>query len=236
MNHRIQGGALAALALFATTATAGAQSLESRVYAKPNATVRLSYASRPGVCGGTNGNISMSDDRDKDGWESDCEKGPVMVTLILSGGSVTRITTRVGGRWTTKDGVTDLGTVPAAQAAQLMLTIARKGSKAADDAILPAMLADSVTIWPQLISLAKDEKLNEDVRKSAVFWVGQAAASAATAGLVEVVGDDALNRDVRESAVFALSQRPNDEGIPALLAIAKKDKDPKVRKSAMFWL
>lgn len=51
-----------------------------------------------------------------------------------------------------------------------------------------------------------------------------------------MVGDDALNRDVRESAVFALSQRPNDEGIPALLAIAKKDKDPKVRKTAMFWL
>lgn len=155
MTHGIRGGALtAALALLATTA-AGAQSLESRVYARPNATVRLSYASRPGVCGGANGNISMSDDRDHDGWESDCEKGPVMVTLALSGGSVTRITTRVGGHWTSREGVTDLGTVPAAQAAQLMLAIARKGSKAADDAILPAMLADSVTIWPQPSALRR---------------------------------------------------------------------------------
>jgi HEAT repeat protein len=71
---------------------------------------------------------------------------------------------------------------------------------------------------------------------SAVFWVGQAAANAATAGLVEVVGDAAVNQDVREAAVFALSQRPHDEGVPALLATARTDKDAKIRRSAIFWL
>jgi HEAT repeat protein len=74
------------------------------------------------------------------------------------------------------------------------------------------------------------------VRRSAVFWVGQAAASAATAGLVEVVGDAALNREVREAAVFALSQRPRNEGVPALLAAARTDRDGTIRRSAIFWL
>ena len=214
-----------------------AQSLESRVFAKQDAVVRLSYASRPGVCGGANGNINIGDgDDERDGWTSDCEQGPVRVSLTIADGGVTRVTTRVGGRWLPRSGVVDLGTVPAAAAAQLMLSIARTGSKAAEDAIMPAMLADSVQIWPDLIKLAKNPKVNTDVRRSAVFWVGQAAASAATAGLVEVVGDAALDRDVRESAVFALSQRPNDEGVPALLTAARTDKDRKIRKSAIFWL
>jgi HEAT repeat protein len=117
-----------------------------------------------------------------------------------------------------------------------MLAIARKGGKAADDAILPAMLADSVTIWPDLIRLAKNPSVNTDVRKSAIFWVGQAAAKAATAGLVEVVGDAAVNQDVREAAVFALSQRPHDEGVPALITTARTANDAKIRKSAIFWL
>ena len=199
--------------------------------------MRLSYASRPGVCGGSNGNITMSDgDDERDGWTSDCEQGPVRVAITLSDGAVTQLTTRVGGRWLPRNGVTDLGMVSAPEASQLMLAIARKGGRAAEDAIMPAMLADSVTIWPDLIKLAKNPNANTDVRKSAVFWVGQAAANAATAGLVEVVGDAAVNQDVREAAVFALSQRPNDEGVPALLAAARTDKDAKIRRSAIFWL
>jgi HEAT repeat protein len=101
---------------------------------------------------------------------------------------------------------------------------------------MPAMLADSVQIWPDLLKLAKNPDVNTEVRRSAVFWVGQAAARAATAGLVEVVGDAAVNQDVREAAVFALSQRPHDEGVPALIATARTANDARIRKSAIFWL
>jgi HEAT repeat protein len=41
---------------------------------------------------------------------------------------------------------------------------------------------------------------------------------------------------VRETAVFALSQRPRDEGVPALITIAKKNPDPELRRKAIFWL
>ena len=227
-------GAAAALLL---PGVAGAQSLESKVFAKQDAVVRLSYASRPGVCGSGDGNINISDgDDERDGWTSDCEQGPVRAAITIAHGSVTQVKTRVGGRWLPRSGVTDLATVPAPAASQLMLAIARRGGKAAEDAIMPAMLADSVQIWPDLIKLAKSQNVDTDVRRSAVFWVGQAAAAAATAGLVEVVGDAAVNRDVREAAVFALSQRPNAEGVPALLATARTDKDGKIRRSAIFWL
>jgi HEAT repeat protein len=36
--------------------------------------------------------------------------------------------------------------------------------------------------------------------------------------------------------VFALSQRPRDEGVPALIRIARENPDPELRKKAIFWL
>ncbi len=41
---------------------------------------------------------------------------------------------------------------------------------------------------------------------------------------------------MREQAVFALSQRPADEGVPALIRIAKANPHPELRKKALFWL
>ena len=36
--------------------------------------------------------------------------------------------------------------------------------------------------------------------------------------------------------MFALSQRPRDEGVPALIYVARTNKDPEIRKKALFWL
>ena len=40
----------------------------------------------------------------------------------------------------------------------------------------------------------------------------------------------------RDQAVFALSQRPNKEGVPALIRIVRTNRDPEIRKKALFWL
>ena len=37
-------------------------------------------------------------------------------------------------------------------------------------------------------------------------------------------------------AVFALSQLPKEEGVPLLINIARTNRNPVVRKQAMFWL
>ncbi len=41
---------------------------------------------------------------------------------------------------------------------------------------------------------------------------------------------------MRKPAVFALSQRPAEEGVPALIRIARTNRHPELRKTALFWL
>jgi HEAT repeat protein len=62
------------------------------------------------------------------------------------------------------------------------------------------------------------------------------AGDSATAGLEDLVGDDDEDREVREQAVFALSQLKHDEGIPALIKVARTNADPEIRRKAIFWL
>ena len=75
-----------------------------------------------------------------------------------------------------------------------------------------------------------------DTRRNAVFWVSQAAGDAATRGLDSLVADERGDRDIREQAVFALSQRPRDEGVPILIRIERTNRDPEIRRKALFWL
>ena len=41
---------------------------------------------------------------------------------------------------------------------------------------------------------------------------------------------------MKKKAVFALSQMPQEEGVPLLINVAKTNKNPVVRKQAIFWL
>jgi hypothetical protein len=227
------------------------QPLDRRIAAAPDGIVRLTFAARPGVCGNGRGSVSMDCDdgncgrytvnvgnRDWSEVEYDCDPGPVRVSLRVAGGHVTSLRTYVGGRWrAASDGVTDLGTVGAREAAAYFLALASKDSgSSAEHAIFPVILADSFTAWPELLRIAKNTSVSRRTRRQAVFWLGQAAGEAATRGLTDLVDDRATDRDVRESAVFALSQRPKDEGVPALIRIARQNPDPELRKKAIFWL
>jgi len=102
--------------------------------------------------------------------------------------------------------------------------------------VLAVALADSVTTWPDLLGLARDSNVARDTRRAALFWVGQAAEQAATSGLAELADRSDVDREVQDAAVFALSQRPADEGVPALIHLARTHRDPAVRRRAMFWL
>jgi hypothetical protein len=238
-----------AAALGAAVPAAG-QTLAQRVARAPDGTVRLTYAAREGVCGNGAGNISFdcaggacghrrittNSDWDDDG-PCPCDSGPVRLALEVARGRVTRLRAYVGGHWrAAAAGVTDLGVVPAAEAAHYLLDLARADGSAARDAVFPATLADSVNVWPDLVRLARDAAAPRRTREQAVFWLGQAAGEAAVKDLTALVGDDALDRDVREHAVFALSQLPKDVGVPALLQVARTNRDPEVRRKAFFWL
>ena len=164
-----------------------------------------------------------------------CADGPVRVVVERTAGRTTAIRNYVGGRWR-REATADLGTVGAADASGWLLGVAERGEPGAEDAILPATLADSVETWPALLRIARNDGVSRDTRKRALFWLGQAAGEAATRGLDSIARDPKGDREVREAAVFALSQRPEAEGVPALIRIAKSNHDPELRRKAIFWL
>jgi hypothetical protein len=238
------------VAVLLATPALQAQSLEQRVASAPDGSVRFSFAARPGVYGDGRNSISWGcKDGDcrhrhttdwqssREEWMEPCDSGPVRVALTKSGGRLTNLRVYVGGEWRPSTTATDLGMLSTKAATSYLLSLAaRDDSRLAEKAIFPAVLADSVTVWPDLLKIAKSDNITRKVRRSAVFWLGQAAGDAATKGLTDLVDDGSQDREVRESAVFALSQRPRDEGVPVLIRIARENKDPDMRRKAIFWL
>jgi HEAT repeat protein len=209
----------------------------------------MTFATKPGICG-TGSSIMRSNSRGRmtwgDNWnrspdiewDIDCTYGPARVVLDRRDGELEDLRWYVGGRWRPAGSdVVDLGMVPAREAADYLISIAQseKGSMG-EKAIFPATLADSADVWPALLKIARNSDLPRNTRTQSVFWLGQAAGDAATANLNSIVLDNSVDREVRETAVFALSQRPREEGIPALIAVARTNKDPEIRKKALFWL
>jgi hypothetical protein len=231
----------AALLLAVAAGSLPAQGIARRVQQVRDGTVRMSFASRPDVCGNGRGSISVRgprgySDRHRDEWVDECQPGPVRVAIDLAEGHIIAMRTYVGGHWRTPGDAMDLGTVGVRDAVDFLLDNAATGAGAgAKDAIFPATIADSVVVWPRLLAIAKDDTRARAVRTQAVFWVSQAAGEKATEGLKEVVGDAAADREVRLQAVFALSQRRAD-GVTALLNVARTSRDPEIRRQAIFWL
>lgn len=231
-------GALLAIGAAAAPAPA-ASALRARLDGVDTGTVQFHYAARPGVYGDGH-NMTISRDRTvpADGeWCGRCTNGPVVVQLTFRDREVRDLDVRVGGRKTIPSGVQDLGEIRPAVAAEYFIELARRGNAAVgEEAVSAAALADSVEVWPHLLLLARNRKLATDVRKKAVFWLGQAAGDTIAQTLDGMSRDDGEDLEVRKAAVFALSQRPHDESVRILLRIARSDIHPEVRRQAFFWL
>lgn len=214
------------------------ESLSQAVRRIGTGTLRLQFKARPGVCGNGRSMSFMTVDQTRRNreWDSDCEPGPVRVAMDVRDGAPTAIRYYIGGRWASAADAMNLGQVAAADAGTWFVGLAETApGKVAHEALTLATLADSSTVWPNLLRIAKDERRERELQKSAVFWLGQAA-SDATAALNGLAEDETGDIEVRKQAVFALSQRPNGEGVPILLTIARGKLDPRVRRQAIFWL
>jgi hypothetical protein len=234
-------------AFLSAVAPAGAQSLESRVSSVGDGTVQLRFASRPGVCGdgrgsiGTGGNTIMrqySSDSDYGYTREWCAPGPVRVVLTMRGGAVDRARVFVGGN-DSSSAVHDLGMVGAREAADYLLALApRAPGRVGEEAIVAAVLADSVTPWPALFPIARSESAPHSTRESATFWLSRAAAAAVNHRplFADRDEDDSERDEVRGAAIFALSQQPHDEGVPALIRVVRSNSAPAARDKALFWL
>jgi HEAT repeat protein len=222
--------------------------------------VRFHFAGKPGVCGDGAGMLGQrkdpgalpSDDDDftffsnssytMSGGHSErvarCVPGALQVSLTMRNGNVESVRTTAGPlRASGSSDITDLGRVSAKDAAAYLIGVAeRESSGVAKKAMIPAVLADSAVVWPGLLRLARNAGAARDKRKNAIFWVGQIAAESVGDELRSFADDEGEDVEIRKHAVFALSQRPREEGIPALLQIARSSRSREVRKAALFWL
>jgi hypothetical protein len=87
----------------------------------------------------------------------------------------------------------------------------------------------------ELIAIAKNEP-DREIRKSAVFWLGQKASAESVKALKDIVDAKDDSSGLKDQAVFAISQLPKDKAVPMLIDIAKTNGSPSVRKKAIFWL
>ncbi|HEY0243390.1 MAG TPA: HEAT repeat domain-containing protein [Gemmatimonadaceae bacterium] len=85
-----------------------------------------------------------------------------------------------------------------------------------------------------LMNIAVNDREDIELRKKALFWAGQSGA-----GLDAIIPlySRISNREMKEQVIFVLSQRHNNTAaVDKLIDIAKNDKDPELRKKAIFWL
>jgi hypothetical protein len=233
-----------AFTLLVYTAPIRAQALDGRVASVANGTVTFHFTARPGVCGDgehfiRTGRSSYYGSYSTRYPTAPCVEGPVQVRLTVSDGAVTRVQQWVGPLRARE--AQDLGPVPAPDAARYLMSIAEQGNHSASaKAIFPAVLADSATVWPTLLTIARDlDTRSKATRQDAMFWLSRFA-SGAVAGdrnqPFEEEDDSNADDDLKSHAVFVLSQLPHGEGVSNLLEVARSSPSRRVRSQAFFWL
>ena len=246
--RRALAGAAALGSLLAIPAAA--QSLAARVSRSPDGPVQFSFAARPGVCGNGRSYISTGPNTYIGSWNGSinditqrepCAPGPVRVVLTRAGGEVVDVNTYVGPRAAAAPGAADLGTVPAREAADYLVSLAaRLEGRPGHDAILPAMLADDADPGPALLRIARDKERPRETRRSALGWLGRqldgadvAPARNVIAALVQIARDESDNQAVRQYAVAALARMDAGDGVPTLMDLARDRDDTWLAKQAV---
>ena len=136
--------------------------IAERVAAVADGTARFSYATRPEVEICDQG-IRVGDRRmrwrsgGRDDQSRNCRFGAAEVELEVRGGLV-RDVDIVRDLDERTSGAVDFGDVSPEAAARYLLSLAYDGATAggAEEAVLPAMLADVDDIWRDLLDMAKD--------------------------------------------------------------------------------
>ncbi|MEP6551816.1 MAG: HEAT repeat domain-containing protein, partial [Gemmatimonadales bacterium] len=85
-----------------------------------------------------------------------------------------------------------------------------------------------------LMSIVVNPKEDIELRKKALFWAGQSGvATSELSSLYNRLTDN----EIKEHMIFVFSQRQSDRAaMDKLFDIAKNEKDPELRKKAIFWL
>ena len=224
--------------------------LARRITSAPDGLVKMTFASRNGVCGDGRTFIAdgTSQGRGYDVWfqggvstsstnadlASRCTGGPVRLLLVVRDHRVIDVQPFVGpaSPATDRAGI-ELGVVPAAGISRYLLDLAGRGDdRTASNAILAASLADSVRIAGTLASMAQNKALAPTVREGALKWAGRVGAREGDATAVRVartiLGDKDDQTEVRERAVRVIGDE--SDGPAYLRSVYRRLDEPALRE------
>jgi len=88
-----------------------------------------------------------------------------------------------------------------------------------------------------LMDIALNEREPIEMRKKALFWVGQSGNTSA-ASITALVGlyDRMQNTEMKETLIFVYSQRSEPEALDKLIDIVRHEQNKELRKKALFWV
>lgn len=208
-----------------------AQSLASRLDRIRDGAIRVSFATRAGVCG--DGRFIGEETPDVfrmyvfrgNGFSTQtlehvrptCEAGPLRLVIEKAGGRVRELSAAVGVQWREGDAV-DLGTVSAPEAAAWLLDLAPRLDEGGDVrvALLAAAMADSARIAGRLIALARDADAPRHVRDQAMRWLVRAGEREGLADRVDetlrgIAVDGSEPSAIRQRAIRSLPETPSND-------------------------
>jgi hypothetical protein len=236
--------AQAAALTVVVVAPACGQSLSRRIDAAGGQAVEFHFSARSGICGDGRRYIRT----ENDSWVgtfndatrmSPCEAGPVRVVLVRADREPIRIET-FAGPLSRDSSATNLGRVPAAEAASYLVEVARGGEgRVARDALLPASLADSGTVVQPLLAIARDQTKSRELRRSALSYATRRRDTPDALSSDEVIRtslamsrDEAEHANMRQYAAGILGRFDRGEGIPSLIQLANSGTDVWLAKYA----
>ncbi len=246
MTISLRGLAAAAIAALAAPqpAVPQAAALRSRIEGAGDGRVQFRFSARSDVCGlGSSVQVGRSTYLSggpgfTEGFDRACRRGPVVVRITRTAGQVVAVETEIAPEHS-PDAVTDLGAVPAPAAAEYLLDLAgRAEGRPAREAILPAVLADSATVWTGLLGLSRNRELSRSVRSGAISWLGRELERVSaedgrriSAALVGIASDPEETHPVRQQAVSVLARNRHAD-LAALTRMAGGS-DPWLRDAAV---
>lgn len=243
MTKRFSHPAIALLLVIATTAPlAFAQPLSNRIASTSDRSVQFSYPARPGVCGDGRTYISTGPGNFYGSFSThateQCLAGPVRVVADLADRNVIALRTFVGGPLAAVEtGVTNLGSVTSAEAADYLLGVAsRADGRVGRDAIVAALLGENVDATSRLLDIGRDQNRPLETRRAALSGLVRSDSrhlDRIGSALVQIATNESDVQGVRTAALSALSRLDHGAGIQPLVQLASSNLASWVGRQAM---
>jgi len=137
-------------------------------------------------------------------------------------------------RVTSRREIRDLGVVSTDESLAWLESQVRLYARKAGDALAAIAIHRGSEALRYLSDLADSGPATE-VRKDAIFWLGQVRIGESSGELERLMSRDD-NADIRQHAAFSLAQSAAPDRGAALIRQGHEDKDAEVRSQAWFWL